>query len=150
MASKSNLLADISLKGLEIAPSQIRGAVRIVPLLRHQVRNDLRLLRRNYDEDLAVVSLAGEMTAPGMKYFSYVPHGLVLSWTNDGSPVGAFGGQLFKTDGKQLNCGCASVRLMHRMVKRESSNQLRFLPLHLAMDSNSHFEKKSDKILLFK
>ncbi|WP_292877622.1 hypothetical protein [Nostoc sp. NMS1] len=66
MASKSNLLADISLKGLEIAPSQIRGAVRIVPLLRHQVRNDLRLLRRNYDEDLAVVSLAGEMTAPGI------------------------------------------------------------------------------------
>lgn len=134
MASKSNLLADISLKGLEIAPSQIRGAVRIVPLLRHQVRNDLRLLRRSYDEDLAVVSLAGEMTAPGMKYFSYVPHGLVLSWTNDGSPVGAFGGQLFKTDGKQLNYGCASVRLMHRMVKRESSNQLRFLPLHLAME----------------
>lgn len=67
MASKSNLLADISLKGLEIAPSQIRGAVRIVPLLRHQVRNDLRLLRRSYDKDLAVVSLAGEMTASGMQ-----------------------------------------------------------------------------------
>ena len=134
MASKSNLLTDISLKGLEIAPSQVWGSVRIVPLLRRQVRDDLRLFRRSYNEDLTVVSLAGEMTAPGMKYFSYIPHGLVLSWTDDGSPVGTFGGQIFKTDGKQLNCNCASVRLMHRMVKRESSNQLRFLPLHLAME----------------
>ncbi len=134
MASKSNLLTDISLKGLEIAPSQVWGSVRIVPLLRRQVREDLRLFRRSYNEDLTVVSLAGEITAPGMKYFSYIPHGLVLSWTDDGSPVGAFGGQIFKTDGKQLNYGCASVRLMHRMVKRESSNQLRFLPLHLAME----------------
>jgi hypothetical protein len=134
MASKSNLLTDISLKGLEIAPSQVRGAVRIVPLLRHQVRDDLRLMRRNYNEDFTIVSLKGEMTAPGMKYFSYIPHGLVLSWTDDGSPVGAFGGQLFKTDGKHLKYDCASVRLLHRMVKRESSNQLRFLPLHLAME----------------
>ncbi len=134
MTSKSNLLSDISLKGLEIAPSQVWGAVRIVPLLRHHVRNDLRLMRRSYDEDLTIVSLAGEITEPGMKYCSYVPHGLVLSWTDDGSPVGAFGGQLFKTDGKQLNCDCASIRLMHRMVKRESSHQLRFLPLHLAME----------------
>lgn len=134
MPSKNNLLTDISLKGLEIAPSQVWGSVRIVPLLRPHVRNDLRLLRRSYDQDLTVVSLAGEMTAPGIKYCSYIPHGLVLSWTDDGSPVGAFGGQIFKPDGKQINYGCASVKLMHRMVKRESTNQLRFLPLHLAME----------------
>ncbi|MBD2667172.1 hypothetical protein B6N60_04557 [Richelia sinica FACHB-800] len=129
MVSKRNLLADISLKGLEIAPSQVWGSVRIVPLLRHQVRNDLRLLRRRYDEDLTIISLDKEMN-----YCSYVPHGLVLSWTDNGSPVGTYGGQLFKTDGKQLNHSCVSVRLMHRMVKRESHNQLRFLPLHLAME----------------
>jgi len=122
-------LTDISLKGLKIAPSQVHGAVRIVPLLRHQIRDDLRLLRRNYNEDLTVVSLPGEM-----RYFSYVPHGLVLSWTDDGSPVGTFGGQLFKPDGKRLDCGCASIRLMHRTIKRESSHQLRLLPLHLAME----------------
>jgi hypothetical protein len=134
MASKNKLLTDISLKGLEIAPSQVRGAVRIVPLLRRQVRGDLRLLRRSYNEDITVVSLAGEMTQPGMKYFSYVPHGLVMSWSDDGSPVASFGGQIVKPDGKRLDCGCASVRLMHRMAKRESANQLRFLPLHLAME----------------
>ncbi|ABA19678.1 conserved hypothetical protein [Trichormus variabilis ATCC 29413] len=134
MSKTKSLLTDISLKGLEIAPSQIRGAVRIVPLLRREVRGDLRLLRRSYDEDMAVVSLEGQITEPGMKYFSYVPHGLVMSWSDDGSPVASFGGQMLKPDGKSFNSCCASVRLMHRMAKRESRNQLRFLPLHLAME----------------
>jgi hypothetical protein len=134
MATKQKLLTDISLKGLEIAPSQIRGAVRIVPLLRREVRGDLRLVRRGYNEDIAVVSLEGQITEPGMKYYSYVPHGLVISWSDDGSPIATFGGQMVKPDGKRLDCGCASVRLMHRMAKRESKNQLRFLPLHLAME----------------
>ncbi len=134
MAQKSKLLTDISLKGLEIAPSQVWGAVRIVPLLRRKVRGDLRLLRRSYNEDISVVSLDGKITEPGMNYMSYVPHGLVMSWTDDGSPVAAFGGQMMQPDGKRLDYGCGSVRLMHRMVKRESRNQLRFLPLHLAME----------------
>jgi hypothetical protein len=129
MASKNKLLTNISLNGLEIAPSQVRGSIRIVPLLRRQVRGDLRLVRRAYNEDMTVVSLAGEM-----KYFSYVPHGLVMSWSDDGSPVAAYGGQMIKPDGKRLDCGYTSVRLMHRMAKRESTNQLRFLPLHLAME----------------
>ncbi len=130
MAQKKNLLTDISLKGLDIAPSQVRGAVRIVPLLRRNVRSDLRLLKRSYDEDLTVVSLEKDIN-----YYSYVPHGLVMSWTDDGSPLAAFGGQMQKSnDGKRLDSGCASVRLMHRMRKRESNHQLRFLPLHLAME----------------
>ncbi|MBD2354507.1 hypothetical protein H6G41_07675 [Tolypothrix sp. FACHB-123] len=134
MATKQKLLTDISLKGLEIAPSQIRGAVRIVPLLRREVRGDLRLMQRNYNEDITIVSLDGNIPEPGMKYYSYVPHGLVISWSEDGSPLASFGGQIMKSDGKRLDCGCATVRLMHRMAKREAKNQLRFLPLHLAME----------------
>ncbi len=131
MAQKKNLLTDISLKGLEIAPSQVRGAVRIVPLLRRNLRSDLRLMKRSYDEDLTVVSLEKDIN-----YYSYVPHGLVMSWTDDGSPVAAFGGQMYKSksNGERLDLGCASVRLMHRMRNRESNHQLRFLPLHLAME----------------
>lgn len=131
MSGKTNFNADISLKGLEIAPSQVWGSIRIVPLLRETVRPDLRLMRRSYGEDLTVVSLEPD---PGMKYFSYVPHGLVLSWSDDGSPVAAAGTQLSKVDGKRMDFGPVSVRLMHRMAKRESKNQLRFLPLHLAME----------------
>ncbi len=132
---KKNLLTDISLKGLEIAPSQVRGAVRIVPLLRRNIRSDLRLMNRSYDEDLTVVSLE-----KNINYYAYVPHGLVMSWTNDGSPVAALGGQMNRqknqpeSDGKRLDRGYGSVRLMHRMRKRESNHQLRFLPLHLAME----------------
>ncbi|MBW4670957.1 MAG: hypothetical protein KME60_26925 [Cyanomargarita calcarea GSE-NOS-MK-12-04C] len=125
----TNLLTDISLKGLEIAPSQVWGAVRIVPLLRRRIRGDLRLIKRSYNEDISIVSLEGDM-----QYMSYIPHGLVMSWSDDGNPVAAYGGQMKKPDEKRLDCGCASVRLMHRMAKRESKNQLRFLPLHLAME----------------
>ncbi len=131
MAQKKHLLTDISLKGLEIAPSQIRGAVRIVPLLRRNVSSDLRLMKRSYHEDLSIVSLEKDF-----KYYSYIPHGLVMSWTDDGSPVAALGGQIqqSKPNKKQANFGDITVRLMHRMSKRESKNQLRFLPLHLAME----------------
>ncbi len=134
MAQKKNLLTNISLKGLEIAPSQVRGAVRIVPLLRRNIRSDLRLMNRTYDEDLTVVSLE-----KNINYYAYVPHGLVMSWTDDGSPVAALGGQINRqknqpNDGKRLDRDYSSVRLIHRMRKRESNHQLRFLPLHLAME----------------
>jgi hypothetical protein len=135
------LLTNISLQGLEIAPSQVRGAIRIVPLLRRKVRGDLRLQRRSYSEDLTIVSLEDEM-----KYLSYIPHGLVMSWTDDGSAIVNFGANITKPDGKHLNCGGASIRLMHRMVKREAKNELRFLPLHLAMEGFLSMFFKAPKI----
>lgn len=48
-------MIDISLQGLEIAPSQVWGSIGIVPLLRHKVRGDLRLFRRSYDDDLTFI-----------------------------------------------------------------------------------------------
>lgn len=128
MAPKAPLLNTLSLKGIEIAPSQVWGAIRIVPLLRRNVRGDLRLAKRDYNEDLTVVSLS-DKTA----YTSYVPHGLVLSWNEEGQPVAAKGSQL-GTDEKRFHAGPASVRVLSRMAKREARNQLRFLPLHLAME----------------
>ncbi|MBW4620714.1 MAG: hypothetical protein KME17_15340 [Cyanosarcina radialis HA8281-LM2] len=129
MPKKASLLETIALRGLEIAPSQVWGAIRIVPLLRRQVRYDLRLWQRQYRDDAAIVSLKGDL-----KYMSYVPHGLVLSWSDDGSPLAAFGGQLVASEGKLLATGWHSARLLHRMAKRERGNNLRFLPLHLAME----------------
>ncbi|HEY9692259.1 MAG TPA: hypothetical protein V6D15_08650 [Oculatellaceae cyanobacterium] len=133
MSKKAHLIENIALKGLEIAPSQVWGAIRIVPLIRQNVRYDLRLSSRNYDSDITIVSLEGEMMAPGVKYISYVPHGLILSWSDDGYPAVALGGQLM-SEGKRLACGAVSVQVMHRMAKREAEHQLRFLPLHLAME----------------
>ena len=128
MVNKLPLIENISLKGLEIAPSQTWGAVRLVPLLRKQPRKDLRLFKREYDSDISVVSVKKDI-----RYISYVPHGLVLTWNDRQNPVAATGGQLI-TEGKKFACGATKVELLHRMAKRESENSLRILPLHLAME----------------
>jgi hypothetical protein len=134
MATRSPLLEEVVLRGLDVAPSQVWGGIRIVPLLRKEIRDDLRLARRTYDEDLMVVSLDGELLAPGIKYISYVPHGLVVSWSSDGTAAAAFGAQLDARDGKRLGKGPLTVRVAHRMARREDKNRLRLLPLHLAME----------------
>lgn len=125
------LIKTISLKSLEIAPSQVWGSVRLVPLLRSNARTDLRLFKRNYDSDLTIVSVEDNL-----QYISYVPHGLVLNWSDDNSPVASLGGQLFKKGkkGKEFTFGATKLQLLHRMAKRESKNTLRLLPLHLAME----------------
>jgi len=128
VAKKSSLIENISLKGLKIAPSQTWGAVRLVPLLRKQPRKDLRLFKREYDSDISVVSVKKDI-----RYISYVPHGLVLTWNDSQNPVAATGGQLI-TEGKKFAFGATKVELLHRMAKRESKNSLRILPLHLAME----------------
>ena len=132
------LLNTISLRGLELAPSQVCGAIRLVPLIRHNARSDLRLAQQRYGEDLTVVALNGGSGQPrNTAYYSYVPHGMVLSWTPDGQPAAAYGTRLASPSlhGKRADFGPYSIRMMHRMTKREQgSNQLRFLPLHLAME----------------
>ncbi len=143
MARRTMLLKEVQLRGLEAAPAQVRGAVRIVPLVRREPRRDLRLWRRGYGEDLTVVALEGQLERPDLAYISYVPHGLVLSWSDDGAPVASYGARMERRDGrpgqegkdgKRLSFGPVGVRLLHRMAKREAGNQLRFLPLHLAME----------------
>ncbi len=126
------LLSDIQLTGLEIAPSQVKGAIRIVPLLKQNVRYDLRLKSQQYEEPLAIVSLSGKLLDPGLKYFSYIPQGLVMSWSDDGSPLASSGTQLGSGNGKKMFGGL--LRVIPRMSKKIEHNQLRFLPLHLAME----------------
>lgn len=116
------------LKGLEVAPSQICGRIRIVPLIRRKIRKDLRLQRCNYDAKYSIVSLEDNM-----QYMSYIPHGMVMSWNDDGSAVANIGASILKKDGKSVKSG-RNVQVMQRMAKRETKNSLRFLPLHLAME----------------
>jgi len=125
---QDKLLETISLAGLEIAPSQVCGAIRLVPLLRRNVPGDLRLAKRSYGDDFAVVD-----TDPKHSYCSYIPHGFVLSW-GDGGSEAALGTQMAKADGRQIKFKSATIRRLHRMVKREQGNQLRLLPMDLAME----------------
>jgi hypothetical protein len=157
MSQPLNFFNALDLGGLIIAPSQVLGSVRLVPLLRPNAPGDLRLYRRAYHEHAAVVALDGDapvgkeaIFSRGTKYLSYVPHGLVLSWSDDGQPVAALGSQLSpapkpeaeqRLQGKRVDFGPVSVRVLHRMAKREArANRLRFLPLHLAMEGFLAFQ----------
>jgi hypothetical protein len=117
------LLSILSLEGLEIAPSQIWGAVRLVPLLRPQYRQDLELVKRSYQSSPIV------QVDRDIHYYSYIPHGLVMNWSDDGSPIAAAGSQLGEKSAK-----FKGATVLQRMVKREDKNSLRLLPLHLAME----------------
>lgn len=139
--------AVLDLQGLRIAPPQTMGAVRIVPLVRERFLatsgaagpdepRDLRIAARDYGDSIAVVEVGrGEPTGPGLKYMSFVPHGLIVSYTTDGSPVAAQGASFGPTSETKKG---RFVRLMHRMVKQErgegATSRFRMLPLHLAME----------------
>lgn len=124
-------LTALTLRGLRAAPSQVWRSVRLVPLLRDRPSEDLRMARRKYDDPFTIVDLGG-----GVAYAStYVPHALVVGWTEDGSPVGAFGTTLAgAADGKRLGGALCGVKLLHRMAKREEGDRLRLLPQHLALE----------------
>jgi len=120
----------LNLTGLDAAPSQVLGSVRLVPLLRRDVRCDLRLGLRRYEEPIGVVDLGGGRNAPRPFYASFVPHAFVASWTNDGADA-SLGAALGPHDGRPLG---RFARVHHRMARREDEHALRILPLHLAME----------------
>jgi ARPP-2-like protein len=122
----------LSFQGLTLGVPQTMGAFRLVPLLRDRAPGDLRIASRDYGRAPAVVGVDSRPLEPGIKYVSYVPHGFVVSYANDGSQA-AFGAKLGREAGS-----CRGVNLLHRMVKGEGSSaeggQFRMLPLHLAME----------------
>lgn len=130
MSERQRTLAGLSLNNLTMAPPQLLGGVRLVPLIRSASRSDLRLSRRVYAEDFAIVEVDSKTF-----YTAYVPHGLVANWTTDGGAV--FGSQIAqatkKKDGKSYG-QFITARSLRKMARREGKTQLRFLPLHVAME----------------
>jgi hypothetical protein len=123
----------LALTGLSLCASQVWGAVRLVPLLRDEPIEDLRLDRRCWNAT-TIVEL------PKNKLFTtFIPHAFVVSWSNDSStsaPEAALGTQATNT-GKDSDR--FPLRFAHRMAKRErrggvAQQRLRFLPLHTAFE----------------
>ncbi len=110
------------LTDLILAPSQACGAFRLVPLLRATHRTDLRL-GLSKESGFAV-------TVPKAVYTSYIPHALILQWSDGSAPVASLGTQL-KT---MRTSSPVPTGVFHRMAKRLEDRRLRFLPLHLAME----------------
>lgn len=130
-----NILEQINLDQFELAPSQMWGNVRLVPVIKKVPSEDLRLGIKNYEDDATFVALDGRKGTklPDNVYYSYIPHGMVARWSSDNNPVVPYGCEVEKLSKNNRKQGLR-VRVEHRMAKREKSDQLRFLPLHLAME----------------
>jgi hypothetical protein len=95
----------------------------MIPLLRDELRGDLRLTARKQDARAVTVG-------DGTTYYGYMPHAFILSYTDDGAPVATCGADL-RPRGHTERPRSATV--LHRMVKRED-DAVRFVPMHLAME----------------
>ena len=120
-------MTTLNLQGLTAAPAQVCGAIRIVPLIRKKPCEDVRVGIRNYGKD----NFAGVKLNDGTYYTYFIPHGLILNWSDDGAPLAAYGGQVGQGETRFTT---TPMPYFHRMAKRESKNTLRFLPLHMALE----------------
>ena len=121
---KTDVTPGITLTGLRPAPAQQWGAVRLVPLLRDHVQGDLRLALRKQTADVVALN-------DGTAYYAFMPHAFVAAFTTDGQPVATVGADLRARAAKTAP---RTTTLIHRLAKREDSDLLRFIPLHLAME----------------
>ncbi|MEV5931398.1 hypothetical protein AB0L56_01175 [Streptomyces sp. NPDC052079] len=117
----------LDVTGLDTRPSQVWGAVRLVPLVRDEPVEDLRLHARPYGDTTGLVEVR-----PHQAYVSYVPHGFVATWTGDGTPAAAYGTHLSPDDSPPA--ATTDLRFHRRMARRENKQRLRFLPLNLALE----------------
>ncbi|MER6573343.1 hypothetical protein ABT288_46180 [Streptomyces sp. NPDC001093] len=121
-------MTTLDLTGLATRPSQVWNAVRLVPLVRDEPVDDLRLGSQLYGDVAGLVELG-----PRHGYISYIPHGFVATWTDDGTPAAAYGTQL-SADGNSAPAATMGLRFHRRMARREAKDRLRFLPMHLALE----------------
>ncbi|GAA0936755.1 ARPP-2 domain-containing protein [Nonomuraea longicatena] len=119
----------LDLTGLTTRPAQVWGGIRLVPLVRERPVEDLRLAAELYTADLGVVRVNARTA-----YVSYIPHGFVADWTNDGSPAAAYGTHLRGTAGPHAAPARVQMSSHRRLARRVDRNRLRFLPLHLALE----------------
>ncbi|MGW0765336.1 ARPP-2 domain-containing protein [Streptomyces sp. NPDC002676] len=121
-------MTTLDLTGLTTLPSQVWGAVRLVPLVRDEPVDDLRLRSQLYGDVTGLVEVG-----PRHAYISYIPHGFVATWTDDGTPAAAYGTQL-SADGNSAPAATMGLRFHRRMARRQAKDRLRFLPMHLALE----------------
>jgi hypothetical protein len=126
----------LSLKGLSPAPGQVWGAVRLVPLIRDKVREDLRIQMQRHASPHQQVVVQGRKDVPKLTYTSYIPHGLIVS---HGDGAGDVHVSWQTALGKKANTSRGSTQFckanrLHRMVKRIGPSSVRMLPMHMALE----------------
>lgn len=117
----------LDLTGLTTRPAQVWGGVRLVPLVRDEPVTSLRLHAQIYGQEVGVVDVD-----PRTYYTSYIPHGFVATWTDDGTPAAAYGTEIMRTEAPPSHC--MPLRFHRRMAKRTDKDRVRFLPMNLAIE----------------
>lgn len=139
LENQSSLL---SLDNLELAPPQVWGNIRLVPVLRQQTPGDLRIHPCLYEDEAAIALLEAELYGGrnhGLKHISYMPYGCVVRW-NTNSELMTTTHTLFlnkssRKDERLISKVGVPIRGLHRMVKRtQGTKEIRLLPLHVAME----------------
>lgn len=132
MTNNTTLLNRINLDQFELAPSQVWGNIRLVPVIKRSNTRDLRLGLRHYEDPYAVTYLDDDGSFENAKtcYYSYIPSAMIANWENNGGHADAYGCQLEEKSQKIA----PGLRAENRIAKREGQQQLRFMPLHLAME----------------
>lgn len=123
----STLRGRIELTGLTAAPSQVVGAVRLVPLLRDEPVAGLRLYAVKQPAALTVARLDRRTV-----YAAYVPHALVAELPGIAQPRASAGAQLVRPDADPS--AVFRVQVIHRLARKEGRGRLRFLPQHVGLD----------------
>lgn len=137
----------LDFEGLRAMPSQVVGAVRLVPLVRDEPIEALRLYVQRYDADLTVVRLD-----PKTSYTAYVPHALVVELPGAEPPRASLGTQLVRP--RAPTHDVFAVQVLDRLARHEPrpgrparrkastgsapaqpQGRLRFLPQHVALDA---------------
>lgn len=110
----------LDLAGLETRPSQVWGGIRLVPLVRAEPIESLRLHPGALDP-------AGRGPGSAVRC-RYTPHGLVAEWTGDGTAVPALG--------TALQMAATTVRRSRRpATKHERRTRVRFVPHQTALEA---------------
>lgn len=117
----------LDFRGLRAAPSQALGTVRLVPLVRDEPIEALRLYAVPTRADLTVVKLD-----PRTTYTAYVPHALVATLPGQEQAHASAGTQLVRPQAAPE--AVFRVQVTQRLARREQGG-LRLLPQHLALDA---------------
>lgn len=119
----------LSFEGLRCAPAQVCGQIRLVPLIRDEAWEGLRLGLDKRAQGYHAVGVRGG------EYFSYVPQGLVMSWAKDGAATAAWETGLAQRNDAWGRVKRCPLHVRHKQVKRvQGARELSFLPLHLAIE----------------
>ena len=119
----------INFDNFKLLPAQISSGIRIVPIINDNFTKDLRLCVENYN------SFAKVENSDNTIYSAYIPHGFILNYDKDNNISYTKETVILNSLSEKNINKYTNTMIIDKMVKKQDKDKIRFLPLHLAMDS---------------